>query len=465
MDIIKKVNNTIYDIITCNIYICNDTFSLINTFDKDAQDICYTYLYNNYEINNKLYLTANKYNEFLHIFKYNLLFAKYIKKYNKSNNINYENLNIDTLIPSKYLQYPIIKDILQIESLLILHYNNTSVINNDKNNISVINNILNNKYHNDIDINLYHDYIILRFFNYTGILLPYQSSNSFLCYKLEFIRNILNCKHNLNSIFNNNYVNKFINISNFTNSDDINDDTIKLICGILFFIYVLITCNTYNIHLNFDYKNYFINNIFPFLDSKFIEYKDLITYYYKILCLNSQTDINNITLSYYNQEFYKYTNFTNFINVCHQYYISDNIKKLVKFINYNINIINNFNNWKDMKYIYAILYRAFVYILKNNKQKEYTILFYSLDTTFYNNIMYYDSLKNKYKYKFLLQRIEDDSKKLKNDEDKTICIICLEEIEGKIVYCLSCKKYIGHIDCVQKSTIIYSKCPYCNVIY
>jgi hypothetical protein len=80
--------------------------------------------------------------------------------------------------------------------------------------------------------------------------------------------------------------------------------------------------------------------------------------------------------------------------------------------------------------------------------------------------MFYDSFNKS--YKFLIHRIEfekDENKKLKNSEDKTICVVCLEELDGKTIYCVSCNKYVGHQHCINQSLAFYPKCPHCNVLY
>ena len=74
----------------------------------------------------------------------------------------------------------------------------------------------------------------------------------------------------------------------------------------------------------------------------------------------------------------------------------------------------------------------------------------------------YDSHNNK--YKFLLQRAIDNKKKLKDSDDNTICVICLEQIpdNDKLILCVLCNKYIGHSTCVATSYRAIPKCPYCN---
>ena len=79
--------------------------------------------------------------------------------------------------------------------------------------------------------------------------------------------------------------------------------------------------------------------------------------------------------------------------------------------------------------------------------------------------MRYDSYLRE--FKFLLRRVEedDDNKRLKDEEGRVICIVCLEDLTGKSIKCVRCEKYIGHPTCITKCVAGYKKCPYCNVGY
>ena len=128
------------------------------------------------------------------------------------------------------------------------------------------------------------------------------------------------------------------------------------------------------------------------------------------------------------------------------------------------NYLIKLKEYKDYIFIFAILFRPYNYLIKNiNIKQKYIEVFNILDNEFYNNIMMYDYYKEK-NYKFLLQRNIDDNKRLKDNDNLSICIICLETIDYniKVLLCIVCNKYIGHIECVKESINIINKCPYCN---
>jgi DNA-directed RNA polymerase subunit RPC12/RpoP len=70
--------------------------------------------------------------------------------------------------------------------------------------------------------------------------------------------------------------------------------------------------------------------------------------------------------------------------------------------------------------------------------------------------------------------LESNTKMLKDSENRSMCLICLENIERSritIVECINCNKYISHVLCMynyilhQLETDQLIKCPYCRHKY
>ena len=72
-------------------------------------------------------------------------------------------------------------------------------------------------------------------------------------------------------------------------------------------------------------------------------------------------------------------------------------------------------------------------------------------------------MANHHKSAFVSQKPCIDSRKLKDADDESRCIICFESYDEYVLMCTKCLKYVGHSECVKKYLITGArKCPYCN---
>jgi hypothetical protein len=252
------------------------------------------------------------------------------------------------------------------------------------------------------------------------------------------------------------------------------DSDLRILLGYTPFLRILCKLNDHKIEYKFDINAFSVKHSDEIESCENYSHR---TYLQKIInIMSSQLENYNynnkiknkikfkIDLEHYLKQFENLPTLSNFVNVAIHYYYLFEVENLISFLKSNIDMTLRLLEWKNFHFIFAIVFRPYNYMLKNNDLKERELeLFNLLDTKFYNPIMKYDSYNGT--YKFLLHRIEEDEecKKLKDEDGRVICIVCLEDLNGKAIYCISCKKYIGHMECIKKSATIYKKCPYCNV--
>jgi hypothetical protein len=415
-------NQIILNILNLNIN--KNLLDLIKTLDSALQDICYHYLYKLVPLD-IFYKKDNKYSEYLIILNYELKIQNKI-----------DNKNINIIIKEEY-NYNIIKELINFDYNLIFSKNKEEFVNN-----------FNNKY-------ISNNYKLIKFFYNTGILLENNC----------FIKNIIDNNNDLDNKYEdiiNSYVNKLnINI-------DIDDKVLNIILGDLIFCDILIHLFKFNYNINFNYNSYFNNLLNKLLNYPQIYKLNQINYIRSLLLNNIKYNHNSyldLLVIYDEKEYEKHKSFVNFINLLFNFYNKRYMNKYLDLLDLQKdNYLIKLTEYKDFKYIFAILFRPFNYLIKNDDIKnKYIELFNILDDIFYNNIMLYDYYKEK-SYKFLLQRNIDDNKRLKNNDNINICIICLEPIDTnvKLILCIICNKYIGHINCIKESVNKLNKCPYCN---
>ena len=76
------------------------------------------------------------------------------------------------------------------------------------------------------------------------------------------------------------------------------------------------------------------------------------------------------------------------------------------------------------------------------------------------------STSQKLAKKMAMQNYAENARCLKNEDNVSICSICIEKLSDKIILCLACDKYIGHKDCIDKYIAKANdneiKCPNCQ---
>jgi len=242
----------------------------------------------------------------------------------------------------------------------------------------------------------------------------------------------------------------------------------KIILGYYHFFIILKKIHDNNTSYKFNLEAFLFNHKAE-IDT--FEDKSFLNAFYSSIKLMQLTKTSNINITQivmqldtFMDDYSRTPSFINFVNVAVQYYFLFEVEKLIKFMQDNIGHTMELFNWRNYHFLFAIVFRPYNYMLKNaGCRQKYNEFFELLDTKFYNAIMLYDSYNNY--YKFLLHRVDEDDecKKLKDEDGRIICVVCLEDLHGKSIYCICCKKYVGHPDCIKKCATIYKKCPYCNV--
>ena len=113
---------------------------------------------------------------------------------------------------------------------------------------------------------------------------------------------------------------------------------------------------------------------------------------------------------------------------------------------------------KNNKLVLKVFMQTLLNILINNNDQNVTNF---LESIFYNDIKLF--IANHHKSAFVSQKPCIDSRKLKDADDESRCIICFESYDEYVLMCTKCLKYVGHSECVKKYLITGArKCPYCN---
>ena len=446
MDNIQLVNDTIVNI--NNGKFNRTTLELINTFQKNERDICMGRLYMYYYLP-EFNIPHNEYIETIILIYLNQQFATRTSNFNKDEDI----FKSELLVPEKYRIYNSIYENVKYKCFCIRTTNKNDIIN--------------------YPVNQYitSEFKIEKMFSYTGNLLPFddmeiEGSTNHNLARLEFIKDIINNKENLDECYED-IITKYCTKSPHYKSGveyGIPILNMKIAEGYSNFIIILNKLIQKKIYVSLNIPNFIthITLLINQIDNEIL--RNVINFNIALLNCNSNKDIVIQLLANYLKDYQQEKTFINFINIATRYYTLIAVNELLQFLEDNIEFTRKMANYQHMKFIFAILFRAFAYMIKSSdSKKKHSLLYEVLDTTFFNPIMKYDSFNNK--YSFLLHRIEEDNeeqKRLKDSDDKTICVICLDNLCGKVILCISCNKYVGHPDCIKKSAEIYKKCPYCN---
>ena len=337
-----SIDKILLDILNNNV--TKNTLEFINNCNKEAKDICYHYLFDKFPIN-RFYIPDNSFTEFLNILTSNCKFRTKTK--------NYKEIKLNCI--PKYNNYKI-KDKILFDCNLILVNDKLNYINEFANTIYVTN-----------------DYKTKKIFQYTGSI-----RSSFDCYTYQFILKLINNCDKLNTCYQDiiddyNKTSKAYQCGLLLN---ISEKILDIICGeYVFYNYVniLIDCNY---KINFDYDTYIIKLIDRIKD--FPEIKIMINKKYK--------NIDEIYL-YYNKIFIVHNNFNMFFKLLELHYYKRDFDKYLEFADKNINLLINFKKYTDYEFIFAILFRLFNYMLKNNNIKnQYATLYNVFDIDFYKRL-------------------------------------------------------------------------------
>ena len=415
------IDKIILDVLNNNI--TKNTLEFINNCNKEVKDICYHYLFDKFPIN-RFYIHDNTFTEFLNILTSNCKFRVMTKKYKEIKLSNIE----------KYNDYKLKEKILFDCNLMLATDKEKYILEYPTSKYITQGNKLN------------------KLFFHTGKL-----NDSIDCYSNKFIKKLLDNIENLNNCYKD-IIDDYNNNSSIYKCGlllNISKDILDIICGEHMFYYYVCILIRFNYKIAFDFDKYII-----YLTDRISQFPEI-----DIILDSHVKDVKdyNKKYLYYNKLFNEHNTFNLFFRLLEIHYFKRDFDAYLEFANNNINILIKFKNYTQYEYIFAILFRLFNYMLKNQDvQNKYPELFNIFDTLFYNSIMVYDSHNNN--YKFLLQRMTDEHRKLKDSEDNTICVICLEQLEdsSKIALCIYCNKYIGHRNCVTESYKLYNKCPYCN---
>ena len=441
------INDTIYNIIRG--VITETDMQLITSFDANAQDICYARLYQIYSVP-QFYNPNSSFAEYYHISDANQRFAIKTKFYSAEKSL----YHCERTLPERYSQYEVLKEQFAFDFHCLRNGNNTGAILQYPT----------NKY-------IKHENLLLKVFNYTGVLMPFADNTS---YKLAFIKSIIDNKDNLDDTYLV-IIDKYLAECCFYESGlriGIAEQHLRMMLGYHSFIIILNKLLDSKIPFNFNTERYLETHR---SEIEQLEDKSLkLSIYFNINSLlkgnltTSARLLELVGLQRYrlHEDYTQDKCFNKYFNIISQYYHLFEVDNLIKFMEDNMEYTMQLLDWRNMDFIFAIVFRAYNYLLKNEGIKDKHIDFFNLlDTKFYNLIMRYDSYLRE--FKFLLRRVEedDDNKRLKDEEGRVICIVCLEDLTGKSIKCVRCEKYIGHPACITKCVAGYKKCPYCNVGY
>ena len=443
LDHVNSVLSNIY-----NGSFTTETLKLIASFDTESREVCLGSLYLIYE-HDMFYSPDNKYIEYRMLSDINQRLALRTKNFSPLK----PDYQCENLLPPHYSQYDIIKERFAFEYFCLRSSDIDEIY----------------KYPTSEYIT--NELILVKIFNLKAQIYP---TNEFTKYgqKMKFINKIIKNKDQLDNCADK-IIDEYLEGLTYYKSGleiGIAESHLRFVLGYIPFLLIIKKLSDNNIQFSFNIKafaemhnpsNHGCQEVS--ILSNFKSIVDIIMYQHSQVFKKRKYEI---LLNKYLSDYSVKPSFPNFVNVAQQYYNLFDISNLIAFYKSNMEMVNKLLEWKQFEFLFVILFRPYNCMLKEPELKERELdLFNILDTKFYNAIMKYDS-HNGY-YKFLLHRIEEDDecKKLKDEEGRVICVVCLDDLVGKSILCVSCNKYIGHPECIKKSASIYQKCPYCNVGY
>ena len=200
--------------------------------------------------------------------------------------------------------------------------------------------------------------------------------------------------------------------------------------------------------------------------TKFIEYildklQDKNSYQYNSLYLKynammynntRDTKYSEIVYNYQISNYAKNKNIISFHDICMLNIETKKLDALEKFIENEWDIFLELSN--SPSHVNKALFIG-SYMIQNSRNTNLNKKIYALLD---NEFTYYKGKQDN--VNFILQNYRDNTRCLKNEHDKPICLICLDEINNKVIMCMKCNKYISHLDCFKQYKEI--KCFYCQ---